>query len=65
MRASQLVAAVVVAGTLLAGIGALVTLALSSLQLAAVIVVALAALYVVAASAVGSRSRRWLANPYW
>ncbi|EMA53401.1 MULTISPECIES: hypothetical protein [Halococcus] len=65
MHASQLAAAVVVAATLLAGIGALVTLALSALQLTTVIVVALAALYVVAASAVGSRSRRWLANPYW
>ena len=65
MRASQLVAGLVVAGTFLAGLGALVTLALSGLQFAAVLVVALAALYVVAASAVGGRSRRWLANPYW
>lgn len=65
MRASQLVAGVVVAATFLMGIGALVTFALSSLRLAAVIVVALAVLYVVAASALGSRSRRWLANPYW
>jgi len=58
----------VVAATSLAGLGALVTFVLSELssfRLAAVIVVALTALYVVAASAVGSRSRRWLANPYW
>ena len=65
MRASGLVAAVVLAATLLVGAGALATLALSSLQLAPVLVVALAFLYVVAASALGSRSRRWLSNPYW
>jgi hypothetical protein len=55
----------VLAATLLVGAGALATLALSSLQLAPVLVVALALLYVVAASALGSRSRRWLSNPYW
>ena len=65
MRASGLVAAVVLAATLLVGAGALATLTLSSLQLAPVLVVALALLYVVAASALGSRSRRWLSNPYW
>ncbi|WP_049902956.1 hypothetical protein [Halococcus agarilyticus] len=65
MRASGLVAALVLAATLLVGVGALTTLALSSLRLATVLVVALALLYVVAASALGSRSRRWLSNPYW
>ncbi|PSQ14251.1 hypothetical protein BRC98_00550 [Halobacteriales archaeon QS_7_68_65] len=65
MYASQLVAALVIAVTVLAGAGALVTLALSAVQLATVVVVALATLYVVVASAIGSRSRRWLSNPYW
>jgi hypothetical protein len=65
MYASQLVAALVIVVTLLAGAGALVTLALSVVQLATVVVVALATLYVVVASAIGSRSRRWLSNPYW
>lgn len=65
MRASQFAAGVVVAATFLTGLGALVTFALSGLQLATVLVVALAVLYVVTASALGGRSRRWLANPYW
>jgi hypothetical protein len=64
MRLSKLAAALVVGLGLIAGIGSLAVLAMA-LRPTTAVVVALVVLAVVATSAVGARSRRWLSNPYW
>lgn len=65
MRVSQLLVALIVMVLALAGLGSLAVLLTSPLQLATILVLALVVLTVVATSALGGRSRRWLSNPYW
>jgi hypothetical protein len=67
MQASALGSVVVVGLLALASAGALATLIVNGVlgRPAVLAVLAVVLVSVVAASALGSRSRRWLSNPYW
>ena len=64
MWLSRLLAGFVVLLVALTAIGSVVVLALNALVPTTVVVLALV-VAIGAMSAVGTRSRRWLSNPYW
>lgn len=64
MRTVQLISALVVGFSAIAALGSLAVL-VSNAPGAATFVVALLMVAIAGTSAVGARSRRWLANPYW